>query len=105
MARHGKRFRFEHLEARVVIAEREQSRVGFIVPKHGQSAVGRNRLRRRLREHVRLELLPRLSGTSGSALDVVIRARPEAYRASPETIRAEMDRLLERVQKFRAAGA
>ena len=35
-------------------------RVGIVVPRHQHSAVDRNRLKRRLRELVRLELLPAL---------------------------------------------
>ena len=33
-------------------------RVGLIVPRHRQTAVARNRLKRRLRELTRLRLLP-----------------------------------------------
>jgi ribonuclease P protein component len=52
-------------------------RVGFVVPKHGKSSVERNRLKRRLRELTRTVILPRLS-----AIDMVIHARPSAYRLS-----------------------
>lgn len=50
-------------------------RVGFVVPKHGKSAVDRNRLKRRLRELARTVLLPRIA-----PMDMVIHARPSAYR-------------------------
>lgn len=50
-------------------------RVGFVVPKHGKSSVERNRLKRRLRELARTVLLPQLA-----PVDVVIHARPSAYR-------------------------
>lgn len=59
--------------------------MGLIVPKFGNSAVARNRLRRRLREIWRREILP-----VQPALDLVIRARPSAY-AQPF---AELRRLL-----------
>lgn len=49
-------------------------RVGLVVPKHGQSAVQRNTLKRRLRELSRTMLLP-----DGAAVDIVIHARPSAY--------------------------
>ena len=56
-----------------------------MVPKHRQTAVLRNRLKRRLRELVRCELLPLLSQG-----DWVIRAKPEAYNASFEALREEI---------------
>jgi ribonuclease P protein component len=40
--------------------------------------VARNRLRRRLRERARRQVLTQLA-----ALDLVVKARPEAYRAPP----------------------
>jgi ribonuclease P protein component len=60
-------------------------RIGLIVPRHRSTAVARNRLRRRLREIWRRELQQELP-----ALDVVIRARPEAYRAPYAALRAEL---------------
>jgi ribonuclease P protein component len=51
--------------------------VGFVVPKHGKSAVERNLLKRRLRELARTVILPGLP-----VLDMVIHARPSAYRLS-----------------------
>lgn len=53
-------------------------RLAVIVPRYGATAVARNRLRRRLRERVRRQVLAQLA-----ALDLVVKARPEAYRASP----------------------
>jgi len=50
-------------------------RVGFVVPKHGKSSVERNLLKRRLRELARTIILPRMA-----PVDVVIHARPSAYR-------------------------
>jgi ribonuclease P protein component len=50
-----------------------------VVPKHQHSAVDRNRLKRRLRELSRTELLPSIA--SAASVDVVIRARREAYDA------------------------
>lgn len=47
------------------------------MPRHKHSAVERNRLKRRLREVIRLHLLAHLP-----AVDVVIRALPEAYTAT-----------------------
>jgi ribonuclease P protein component len=64
------------------------SRLGVVVGKHRQTAVLRNRLKRRLREIGRVELLPRLAG-GGTAIDLLIRARPEAYGASFGELRQE----------------
>ena len=57
----------------------------MIVPRHGHTAVDRNKLKRRLREIVRLELLPHLP-----ALDLVIRARPTAYRVPFASLATEL---------------
>ena len=76
MAREGKRIRTEHLELRVAASPLRHPRVGFGVPKHKQSGVARNRLKRRLREIVRQHVLRSLP-----PVDVVVRARPEAYGA------------------------
>lgn len=60
-------------------------RLGVIVPRHGHSAVARNRLRRRLREQARRTLLPRLP-----PLDVVIRSRVGAYAAPRSALYADL---------------
>jgi ribonuclease P protein component len=46
-----------------------------VVPKHGRSAVERNLLKRRLRELARTVILQGLA-----AMDMVIHARPSAYK-------------------------
>lgn len=51
-------------------------------------AVARNRLKRRLREIVRLEILPRMG-----SLDVIIRARAVAYRVTFAELRRELTRM------------
>ncbi len=60
----------------------------MIVPKHKQTAVARNRVKRRLRELLRLELLPDLP-----ALDVVVRAFPQAYDATFDALRRDVVRV------------
>ena len=62
-----------------------QPRMGLIVPKFQSSAVARNRLRRRLREIWRRDVQLRQP-----ALDVIIRARREAYSAAFDALRAEL---------------
>jgi len=61
------------------------ARLGLIVPRHQSSAVARNRLRRRLREILRRDVLRMLPG-----IDLVIRAKRSAYSASFAVLRAEL---------------
>jgi ribonuclease P protein component len=68
-----------HLDVRAIASPLGFSRIGIVVPRHQHSAVDRNQLKRRLRELVRVELLPVLR--ERSATDVAIRARREAYGA------------------------
>lgn len=59
--------------------------MGFVVPRYAQSAVDRNRVKRRLREIVRLTLLPTLP-----PVDVVIRSFPGAYRRTQAELAEEL---------------
>lgn len=92
--RRGKRKRTRHLDVFVSSSPVARSRLGLVVPKHKQSAALRNRLKRRLREAGRRELLPRLADAA-VAVDVMLRARPEAYAASYESLREEVARMAE----------
>lgn len=74
---------------RAVASLRAFPRVGFIVPKYKHSAVDRNRLKRRLRELARLELLPVLP-----PMDVVVRAFPNAYQRDFAGLKDEVQRLV-----------
>jgi ribonuclease P protein component len=78
--RRGKRSRTLHLDVLDSASPAPFARVGVVVPRHGQTAVHRNRLKRRLREALRRELVPRLD-RAGVARDVLVRARREAYDA------------------------
>lgn len=71
------------------------SRIGWVVPLHRQGAVARNRLKRRLREIARLELLPRLDELD-EPRDVLLRTRREAYDVDFATLRDELVTWLER---------
>jgi len=62
------------------------SRLGLIVPKHGRRIVERNLLKRRLREIARRQVLPALDGR-GVSVDLLIRARRQAYEADFEELR------------------
>ena len=60
-------------------------RVGFVIPKYKHTGVDRNRLKRRLRELIRLEVLPELA-----PVDLVFKVLPVAYARNFETLRAEV---------------
>lgn len=64
-------------------------RVAVVVPRHGRTIVARNRLKRRLREIVRRGWLPGAVGCR-RAVDVVVRARPEAYGADFGELRTNL---------------
>jgi ribonuclease P protein component len=71
-----------------------KSRLGLIVPKHGQRIVDRNLLKRRLREIGRRQMLPALDAR-GVRKDVLIRARPPAYLAEFDTLAREVREAVE----------
>lgn len=70
-------------------------RVGVVVPKHRRNSVERNLLKRRLRELLRLEVLPRLAELE-LTVDVLIRARREAYAATYEQLHGELTDFVEK---------
>jgi ribonuclease P protein component len=74
-----------NLDVRFSASGQPHPRVGVIVPRHKHSAVDRNRLRRRLREIVRVELLP-----SVACGDALIRAKSDAYELSFAELRDEV---------------
>lgn len=57
-----------------------------MVPKYGHSSVERNKLKRRLRELARRQLL-----TRASSCDVLVRARREAYQATFERLQGDVE--------------
>ena len=71
--------------------------MGIIVPKHRRRIVERNRLKRRLREIGRIEVLPRLREGSLD-VDVLVRARREAYEPSFEELSREMIEVTESIR-------
>jgi len=78
-----------HLDVRVLASPLGTPRVGIVVPLHQHSAVDRNRLKRRLRELVRIELLPALRELA-AASDIAFRARREAYTADVDALRQDV---------------
>jgi ribonuclease P protein component len=81
----GRRRRTQHLDLVWRHNAQGHARLGLIVPRHQSTAVARNRLRRRLREILRRDLLRSLP-----AIDLVIRAKRSAYSASFAALRAEL---------------
>ena len=79
----GKDFNFRHF----YLFELGHPRLGVVVPRHGRSIVERNRMRRRLREIARRDLLPQLA-----PLDLVIRSRASAYQSDFKALAADLDR-------------
>lgn len=89
-----------HLDVRAVASPFDHSRIGLVVPRHQHSAVDRNRLKRRLRELARRELLPALRASR--PVDVAIRARREAYAAGFDALRSDVLSIRERLDDLRA---
>jgi ribonuclease P protein component len=83
----------------VIASLRSHSRVGFIVPRHGRTAVDRNRLKRRLREIVRTRLLPETL-SEPPAVDLVIRTRPSAYGAPIPVLADDVRRLGRQIRQL-----
>ena len=85
----GKRSRTAHLDVFDSASPLSHPRAGVIVPKHKQTIARRNKLKRQLREIVRVEVLPRLNQQQ-IAVDVLVRARREAYDAPFGGLRDEL---------------
>lgn len=64
------------------------------MPRYKHSAVDRNRLKRRLREIVRLHMLRAMP-----PVDVVVRARPAAYQAPFAELRDELLSVREKIDR------
>lgn len=86
----GRRTRTAHLDLAWRHNTAGHARTGIIVPKYQSSAIARNKLRRRLKEIIRRELLQHLP-----AIDLVIRAKRSAYAAPFAALRAELTRASE----------
>jgi ribonuclease P protein component len=85
----------ERLEARASASLLLHPRVGVVVPKYRRNIVDRNRAKRRLRELARTRILP----IAGS-IDVLLRAKPEAYDATFDQLAKEVDAIAEWAAEF-----
>lgn len=81
----GRRRRLAHLDVLWIDNAAGHPRMGVIVPRFRSTAVARNRLRRRIREAWRRDIQAGLP-----PLDVVVRARREAYDARYAELLAEL---------------
>jgi ribonuclease P protein component len=77
------------LDVRATASLHASPRVGFVVPKYKQTGVARNRVKRRLREIVRLHMLPLLAASP--PLDLVVRTLPVAYSRDYPALLAELE--------------
>ena len=77
--------------------QRGHPRLGLIVPKHGATAVARNRMRRRLWEIARRRVLPKLP-----AIDLVLKPRASAYQAKFRDLAADLERWLQSLTDLRS---
>jgi ribonuclease P protein component len=91
--RRGKRRKTRHLDVFVSPSPVAHARLGIVVPKHKRGIVQRNLLKRRLREAGRRLVLPAFA-EAGVALDVMLRARPEAYGAEFQALWDELAELV-----------
>jgi ribonuclease P protein component len=94
--REGRRVRTTYLDVRIVASPLRHTRVAIVVPRYKQSAVRRNRVKRWLRELVRLELLPALRTLA--PCDVAIRSRPNAYDARLDDLRGDIGLVVRRAR-------
>ena len=94
--------RTSSVELRAAASLHALPRVGVVVPKYKHSAVERNRLKRRLRELVRLHLLPELV-TLAHPLDVLLRASPSAYHRAVDGLQRELGAALRDLRRVAAA--
>ena len=74
----------------------DRHRIGIVVPKYGKNSVQRNLVKRRLKEIARTSLLPRLK-TNNKRLDVLIRAKKQAYGKGFSGLSAEAKKTLEKI--------
>lgn len=67
----------------------------MVVGKHGHTVVERNRLRRRVRELIRLLIIP-----GCSSVDVVLRTLPSAYGADFKELSGEVDEIKTQIMTY-----
>jgi ribonuclease P protein component len=96
--RSGTKVRAKLLDLRRLDNSAKVARVAVVVGKFGFTAVERNKLKRRLRELVRMRMLPVLA-----PMDLLVRARREAYAASFEMLRDDVADAVQRLGSGKAS--
>ena len=94
LLRRGSRKKTPSLDVFFLSSPVSHGRWGMIVPKHRHTIVERNRVKRRLREIGRTCVLPRLR-EKGIELDVLVRARKEAYGVGYRTLKDQLAAVVE----------
>lgn len=74
----------------------DSPRIGVVVSKFGRNSVQRNLVKRRLKEIARVGLMPRLK-KDNKRLDVLIRARRQAYGRRFSALDGEAKSALEKI--------
>ena len=92
--RRGRRGGDRFAEVFVLTSTVGRSRIGIVTPRHGRTAVARNRVRRRLSEIARCRLLPALE-SKRLHVDLIVRAKPAAYETSYRMLQASLTHSLE----------
>ena len=95
---HGTRIAGPYFAAFCLRIERQEGagpRLGFTVSRAFGKAVVRNRVKRRLREALRIRL-----AEIGTEWDIVINPRRAALQASPQELCQELDRLVARCARL-----
>ncbi|MFQ5746815.1 MAG: ribonuclease P protein component [Gemmatimonadota bacterium] len=87
--RRGRRHRRGALDLFIASAGAARPRVGVVVPRFGRRGVERNLVRRRIREILRRDWLPR-ADSDAAPIDVLVRACPGAYDLSFRDLRATL---------------
>jgi len=85
----GKRRRTKHVDVFSAPSPVPFSRLGVVVPRLGRTIVERNGLKRRIREIGRRVVIPELA-RRGVAVDVLVRARSEAYQVGFRILEGEI---------------
>lgn len=94
MFREGRRRRTRSLDLYFRPAAHPRPRIGWVVPKLGFRIVDRNLLKRRIREIGRKKILTHLAA-SGCGMDVLVRVRTTAYRATYRQLERELSEAVE----------
>lgn len=92
--RRGRRLTGPFVDVFALRSDAGRARVVVVVPRHGRTAVARNRVRRRLSEIARTVWMPAFIAHQRD-LDFIFKAKPAAYEASYDRLRESLKEPLE----------